>query len=181
MYELYLKHANYQATRNIVNREFETFLPEPLTHQQIRQIIGNPVYAGKPQYAGKATVEDLDLAYVDQETFLRVQEISARNRKKCLRKKGDLLQDLLAKCGPEILEFIPNVAVLCPSCKGVMVRNGTFTVGGQTAHNYLCKGCGRQRKVPTKRQMKRIQDWIHASLDEEKGLNTKKVNRELGI
>lgn len=165
IYELYLKHTNYQAVRDIVSREFQALLQKPLTHQQIRQIICDPAYAGRPQYAGKATVEDPNLAHVDPETFHRAQEISGRIRRKRSRKRKDALRDLLEKCGPDVLEFIPNVAILCPSCKGVMVRNGTLVTKELTAHNYLCKGCGRQRKVPTKRQMKRIQEWIQASLE----------------
>jgi DNA invertase Pin-like site-specific DNA recombinase len=159
VYELYLKNANYKVAADIVNREFRAFLQKPLTHQQIRQIICDPVYVGKPQYAGKVTVEDPGLAYTDIWTFRRVQEISGRIRRKRSRKKKDALRDLLEKHGPDVLEFIPDVAVICPSCRGVMVRNGTLVTKEWTAHNYLCKGCGRQRKIPTKRQVKKIQDW----------------------
>jgi len=89
---------------------------------------------------------------------------------------------LLEKYGPDVLEFIPGVAVLCPVCKGVMVKNGTISIGEWTAHNYLCRKCGKQRKVPTKRQMKKIQDWVQLShFGRGEGLNTKKVNRDLGI
>lgn len=181
VYELYLKNANYKAVADTVNQEFQALLQKLMTHQQVQQIICDPVYVGKPQFAGKATVEDSNLAYVDPETFRWAQEISGRIRRKRSRKKKDALRDLLEKYGPDVLEFIPGVAVLCPVCKGVMVKNGTISIGEWTAHNYLCKGCGKQRKVPTKRQMKRVQDWVQASLDAEKGLNTKKVNRELGI
>jgi DNA invertase Pin-like site-specific DNA recombinase len=176
VYELYLKNANYQIVRSIVNREFQAFLKKPLTHQQIRQVICDPVYAGKPQYAGKATVEDPSLAYIDPETFSGAQEISGRIRRKRLRKKKDALHDLLEKYGPDVLEFIPDVAVLCPDCKGAMVRNGTFVTREWVAHNYLCKKCGRQRKIPTKHQMRGIQEWV-----QKEGLNSKEVNRDLGI
>lgn len=158
-YELYLKKSNYQAVWRIVNREFQAFLKKSLTHQQIRQVICDPVYAGKPQYAGKATVEDPGLAYIDPETFREAQEISGRIRRKRSRKKRDALRDLLGEHGPDVLEFIPDIAVLCPSCKGVMVKNGTVIMGNWTAHNYLCRKCGKQRKVPTKGQIRRIQEW----------------------
>ncbi len=161
MYELYLKHANYQTVRDIVNREFQALLQKPLTHQQIRQIICDPVYAGRPQYAGKVMVEDPNLAHVDPETFRRAQEISGRIRRKRSRKRKDALQDLVRKYGLDVLEFVPDIAVLCPDpiCKGVMVKNGMVSIGEWTAHNYLCKKCGRQRKVPKKCQMRKIQEW----------------------
>ena len=171
VYELYLKNANYKAVADTVNREFQALLQKPMTHQQVRQIICDPVYVGKPQFAGKVTVEDQSLAHVDPETFRRAQEISGRIRRKRSRKKKDALRDLLEKYGPDVLEFIPDVAILCPVCKGVMVKNGTISIGEWTAHNYLCRKCGKQRKVPTKRQMSKIQE----------GLNSKKVNRDLGI
>lgn len=65
----------------------------------------------------------------------------------------------MSEYGAEVLEFIPDVAVLCPKCKGVMVRNGTLTVGDWTAHNYLCQKCKKERRIPTKGQMRRIQEW----------------------
>jgi DNA invertase Pin-like site-specific DNA recombinase len=181
VYELYLKNANYNATADTVNREFQALLQKPLTHQQIRQIVCDPVCVGKPQFAGKATVEDPNLAYIGAETFRMVQEISGRIRRKRSRKKKDALQDLVKECGIGVLEFIPNIVVLCPVCQGTTVKNGTIYMNGRTVHNYLCRKCGKQHKIPTQRQMKRVQDWIQASLDEEKGLNTKKVNRDLGI
>lgn len=159
VYDLYLKNANYKAVADAVNREFQAFLQKPLTHQQIRQVICDPVYVGKPQFAGKVTVEDQSLAYVDPETFRRAQEISGRIRRKRSRKKQDTLQDLVKEYGPDVLEFIPNVAVLCPDCQGVMVKNGMIYMKGHTAHNYLCKKCGKQRKVPKKCQMRKIQEW----------------------
>lgn len=177
MYELYLRRRNYVAVCSAVNAEFKTFLRKPLTHQQIGQMLRDPVYVGRPQYAGKVVVGDPSLAYVDSEIFRRVQEISERSRRERSHKKEDVLKGMMKEFGPEVLESIPDIAVLCPSCKGIMVRNGTFAARGLTCHNYLCKGCGKQRRVPTKRQVRRIQ----ANFGGEKGLNTKEVNRELGI
>ena len=167
VYELYLKNANYKAVADTVNQEFQAPLQKPMTHQQVRQIIHDPVYLGKPQFAGKVTVEDQSLAHVDPETFRGAQEISGRIRRKRSRKKKDALRDLLEKYGPEVLEFIPDVAVLCPNCKGAMVRNGTFVTREWTAHNYLCKGCGRQRKIPTKRQIRKIEEWVSKQQEKE--------------
>ncbi len=59
--------------------------------------------------------------------------------------------------GLDVLEFVPDTAVLCPYCRGVMVRNGTIAIEKWTAHNYLCRKCGKQRRVPTKAQMRRIE------------------------
>lgn len=175
VFGLFLKLRNYRAVRDAINKKYG--FNKPLTRQQVSQILRNHVYAGKPQYAGKIIVEDPSLAYVDSETFERIQELSRHIHRRHSHKKRDALRDLVREYGPDVLGFIPNTAVLCPSCNGVMVKNGTISIGKWTANNYLCKKCRRQRKVPTKRQMGRIQEW---KLDQEKpfqqereSLNTK--------
>lgn len=161
VYELYAKRSNYQVVKNIVNKEFQSFLTKPLTHQQVRQILHDSVYIGRPQYAGKVTNEDPSLAYVDPEVFEKVKNLASLVHRRHSRKHRDLFQDLVKEYSLGILEFIPNIAVICPDpdCMGVMVKNGTVNIGEWTAHNYLCKKCGTQRRVPTKRQMKKIQGW----------------------
>ncbi len=62
----------------------ETF-KKPLTRQQIREILSNPLYIGKPQLDGAvvekafpATVaDDPNLRYVTDELFAKAQEIIA--------------------------------------------------------------------------------------------------------
>ena len=170
-YDLYAKRSNYQVVKNIVNKEFQSFLTKPLTHQQVRQILHDSVYIGRPQYAGKVTNEDPSLTYVVPEVFEKVQKLASLVHRRHSRKHRDLFQDLVKEYGLGILEFIPNIAVICPDpdCKGVMVKNGTVSIGEWTVHNYLCKKCGTQSKIPSKRQMKKIQEW---ATKQREGLNT---------
>lgn len=159
VFDRFLKARNYQIVKDFINKKYGDFLTKPITRHQVRQILRDPIYLGKPQYAGKTTVEDPSLAYVDPETFERIQELSGRIHRRHSHKKRDALQDLVREYGPDVLEFIPSTAVLCPSCNGMMVKNGTISIGKWTANNYLCKKCGKQRKVPTKGQMRGIQEW----------------------
>ena len=159
VFDSFLRVGNYRAVRDIINKRYRDFLTNPVTRHQIKQILHDPTYMGKPRYAGKVTVEDSGLAYVNPETFEKVQELANRIRRRYSHKKKDALQDLVRKYGLDVLEFIPDTAVLCPDCKGVMVKNGTISIGEWTAHNYLCRKCGKQRKVPTKNQIRRIQEW----------------------
>lgn len=138
-----------------------------LTHQQIKRILQDPLYMGKPQCSGKAVirefksavvVEDYALAYVDQETFEKVQKIIEQKHRRHSRRKTDTVKELLERYGVEVLDWIPNIAVLCPCCGQPMVRNGAIFVGGITARNYLCKKCGKQRRIPTKADIKRIRE-----------------------
>lgn len=159
VFDSFPRVRSYQAVKDRINKRYRDFLTKPVTRHQVKQILHDPTYIGKPQYAGKVTVEDSSLAYVDPETFERVQELSGRIHRRHSHKKRDALQDFVRKYGLDVLEFIPDTAVLCPDCRGVMVKNGTVSIGEWTAHNYLCTKCGRQRKVPNKGQMGKIQEW----------------------
>lgn len=180
VFDLFLRFGNYRAVKDAVNKKYG--LNKPLTRHQVAQLLKNPVYVGKPGYSG-GVVEDSNLAFIDQETFEKAQELLSRIQQRHSHKKRDALQDLVKEYGLGVLEFIPNVAVLCPDCQGVMVKNGMIYMKGHTAHNYLCRKCGKQRKVPTKNQTEKIQERFRISRSnaEKEDLNTKKVNRDLGI
>lgn len=171
VFDLFLRFRNFRTVKDAINKKYG--LNKPLTRHQVTQFLKNPVYAGKPEYPGRVVVEDPNLAFIDWETFEKAQEFLSHIQQRHSHKKRDALQDLVKEYGFGVLEFIPNVAVLCPDCQGVMVKNGMIYIKGHTAHNYLCKKCGRQRKVPTKRQIRSIQDWVQANQVEEEGLNTK--------
>lgn len=157
VFDLFLRFRNFRTVKDAINKKYG--LNKPLTHHQVTQLLKNPVYAGKPEYSGRVVVEDPNLAFIDQETFEKAQELISHIQQRHSHKKRDALQDLVKEYGLGVLEFIPNVAVLCPDCQGVMVKNGMIYMKGHTAHNYLCKKCGKQRKVPKKCQMKKIQEW----------------------
>ncbi len=155
VFKLFLETGNYQTVKHVINEEHKETLPKPLTRQQVRQIICDPVYVGRPQYSGKAskkefgrdiTVEDLALAYVDQNTFERAREISKKIKEKYSRGKENVINagELVKKFGSTILEEIPHIAVMCPECGERMVRNGTKILDGCIVQNYLCRSCNRQ-------------------------------------
>ena len=174
-YTLFLRTRKIEPVRRFINEKYRGFLPKPLARHQIKRVLSDPIYMGKPQHLGVIT-EDPSLVYVDEKTFVEAQKVLECVHRGHSRKKRDALQDFVKEYGPGVLEFIPDIAVLCPDCQGVMIKNGTVYVGGWTAHNYLCRKCGKQRRVPTKRQMRKIQEWA-----QKEGLNNKKVNRDLGI
>ena len=76
VFKLFLKYENYGVVCRAVNKAFRDFLKKPLTHQQIKHILSNPVYIGKPKFGG-AVVADSNLRYVDDELFAKAQEIIA--------------------------------------------------------------------------------------------------------
>jgi len=176
IFDFFLRKRNYQAVRKLIDKKYQDVLPTPLTRHHITRILRDCVYAGRPEYAGKVTVEDPNLVYVDSETFEKAQKLAGLIHRRYSRKRKDTLKDLVKEYGPDVLEFIPNIAVLCPNCQGAMVKNGSpESIGEWTIHNYLCRKDGTQRRVPTKRQMRKIQEWAskQTKLSQKEGLNTK--------
>jgi RNase P subunit RPR2 len=37
-----------------------------------------------------------------------------------------------------------------------MVKNGQRKLGDEKIHNYLCKGCGRERRFPTEEELEEM-------------------------
>ena len=165
---------NYDAVKGTISKKYD----QRLTSHQIKKILQNPVYIGKPQFSGRAmikefqkavVVEDPTLSYIDGETFEKAQEIIRRLHQKNSRKKTDALNNLIDDYGIEVLDHIPNLAVLCPKCSQPMIKNGTLTLDGLTTRNYLCKKCEKQLRIPTRAHMRRIREW--ASRQDQKEQN----------
>ena len=85
LFNLFLENKNYEVVRENVNETFRDFIKKPLTRQQIREILRNPLYTGKPQLGGAVIektfpttiVDDPNLRFVSDELFAKAQEIIA--------------------------------------------------------------------------------------------------------
>jgi len=166
VFSLFQKHKNYRATADAVNMKYANSLSKPLTRQQIAKILRNPLYVGKPEYSGEAvkkqfgdkvSVDDPSLAYISLETFGSVQEIINDIRKNYRRRKRTRYVDLVDKYDYGVLQFMPNVAVICPRCGNPMNHNGLVDRG--SANNFLCPKCSRQLRVPKKSELTEIKKW----------------------
>jgi len=159
LFNLFLKRKNYQAVTGIMNKKHQKFLTKSITRQQVTRILQNSVYAGKPRCSGKVVekkfgnvvVDDPDLAYVSNDVFEKVQKIISDKHKKYMRRRKDL-DELVENCGIEVLNFLPQVAPICPNCGGTMKSNGP---------TYICQNqnCNRQSKVPKKKEIEKIREW----------------------
>ena len=146
VFDTFLALKSYTAVKDAIYKRHGL----ELTHHQIKRILQNPVYIGKPQYSGQAVirefksavvVEDPSLSYIGEESFRKAQELVQQICQKNSHKKIDALKELMEQHGIEVLDHIPGIAVLCPSCGQPMIKNGTLTVKGLTTHNFLCKKC----------------------------------------
>lgn len=138
---------SFEAVKNAINEKYRGFLPKPLTRHQIKRILTDPVYMGKPQHLGEV-VPDPSLAYVDEKIFMEAQKIVECIRKKHSRKNVDPIRDSLAEHGISALDFYDHYIELHhKGCGGLLVKYGTLTVKGSTKQAYLCKKCGWQKRV----------------------------------
>ncbi len=159
IFTLFIKYGNYALVTSIVNDQFRNFLVTPLTRQQVRQILENPVYFGKPQFSGdvvekkfgKVFVPDVRLAYITEATFEKVQIIIKEKYANYSPRKKPL-EELVEAFGPEVLDFLPNVAVLCPRCKGVMKGNG--------GSDYICPRDGSHLNPVKMTELQKIREWF---------------------
>jgi DNA invertase Pin-like site-specific DNA recombinase len=178
IYNVFLRVKNFLCVTKYINEKYRNLLNElnekPLSRHQTSRITQNTVYEGRPTCSAEATekafgsivVDDPELEFVSHDQFEKAGQIVAAKRDKYSRKKKDLAE-LVENCGVEILEFLPNVGVLCPLCNGVMENNG--------GSNYLCKRCNKQLMVPKKNEMERIREW---AFKRDKSLKT--IFRVLG-
>jgi hypothetical protein len=160
LFTLLLKCKKYGIVCDVVNNHFKDFLKEkPLTRQQIRQILSNPVYKGSPRCSGEvaeekfpdAVVIDPSLAYVSEETFEKTQKIiTAKSAKYSRRKKT--VQELVETAGLEVLDFLPTVKVHCPRCNGEMRGGGGY--------DYVCPSCSKHRNPVKKKELEKILEWV---------------------
>lgn len=171
-YQLFVKLENVVSVTKNVNikhrKLLERLYGKLLTRHQVGRILQNRVYIGKPTCSGKAiekvfgqiVVEDPELKFVNEKEFEKARRIILYKREKCSRKRKDL-NELVENCGLEILDFLPNVGVLCPACGEIMRNNG--------GSNYICMKCRKQMRTPNKDEIKKIRDW---AFKRERGLRT---------
>jgi DNA invertase Pin-like site-specific DNA recombinase len=167
IFDLFLRHKNYRLTADIANKLYSSILEKPLTRQQIKQILENPVYMGKPGYFGEVVnrkfgevvVNDPNLAYVTEKTFEKARKIVSVLSRRYQRRENEL-EELIANCGLDILDYLPDVALLCPDCRSKMVRNGEI---------YICQNCRRQLRAIKKTAIERIREW---ALKRDKAVKT---------
>jgi len=159
VYAILFRIRKIEHVRRRVNEKYRGFLPKPLTRHQIKRILSDPVYMGKPQHLG-VIVEDPSLVYVDEKTFVEAQKVLGCIHRRHSCKRYNPIKDSVAELGISALDFYDHFVELHhKGCGGLWVKNGTETANGITRQIFLCKKCGRQTKVPKNAQIRRIQEW----------------------
>jgi len=154
-YDFFLRVQNLESMTKYLDTKYRPLLRRPLSRYQVRSILSDPIYVGKPRHLGEV-VQDPCLAYVDEQKSGEVQEILKRIHNRHRPKRADPLMDLVAHCGISVLEFFDIFEHRHRGCGGLMVRNGTRVAKGLIRQIFLCKSCKHQWVVPNNTQLEKI-------------------------
>jgi len=163
VFELFLEFKEYEAVCKMVNKLHGDFLMKNLKNllkpPQVKAILENPVYMGKPQLFGEATqknfgkviINDSSIAYVDEVTFQKVQKIIQAIDKEYGRREKPI-EEIAKIFGADALRCLPHVAVLCPRCETKMTNDGS--------PGYICPKCDKHRTGLKKTELAAIRDYL---------------------
>jgi hypothetical protein len=156
VYKLFTTYRSFEKVRRIINERYQSLLPKPLRRDQIRKMLTDPIYVGRPQHLGEIVL-DASLAFVSEEEFGKVQGIVNQIGEKHNAKKLRVVRHLVQTYGISALQFLEKVELHHATCGGQIKWNGTRKDSGIEQDAAQCARCGAQFRVPTVRELKRIQ------------------------
>lgn len=146
VYNLFLTTKNLRY----VSKRLGTFgglLARALSPDQVRRIVSDPVYIGKPEHMG-AVVIDPDLAFIDEETFRKSSEILAKIRERYRPKRIGPLESLAISKPITFLQVLELFELHHRGCGGVVWKNGTTNDEGLWQQFLKCIKCGDFWRLP---------------------------------
>jgi len=148
---------------------------KPLTRAQVKRILTDPVYIGKPSHMG-VTVVDEALRYISDEIFDECQKIMKKVREKYQQQKISPLEKLVLTYDVSVLDFLRDIVEFHhKGCGGILVKNGTRISQQGLQQVYRCKKCRCQFRVPTKSMLKKIAAEYDASSSKSANLQEKQA------
>ena len=175
IYDLFGKFHSISKVTKRINAKYGDLIGKPLTRAQVKRILTDPVYIGKPSHMG-VTVADESLRYISDEIFEKCQKILKKVREKYQQRKISPLEKLVLTYDVSVLDFLRDIVEFHHrGCGGVLVRNGTRITQQGLKQMYLCKKCGCQIGVPTKSMLKKITAEYDASSSKSTNLQEKQA------
>jgi len=160
IFQTYIRTKNYRK----VSKEIQKKHNIELKDYQIRKILRNPIYIGKPMYGG-VTLEDDSLAIIDNEIFEKVQRIinSKRIKRKIKSKHvNEFVEKLVEEFGFfNVKRIIPVLAYVCKSCGVPLVKNGYKIVEGRKIQRYACPSCKRDTIDPVWKHRNKLRNVVY--------------------
>jgi uncharacterized protein YlaI len=168
IFDIYVSTNNYRKTQDRINDRYARRLESNLSYYRVRKILQDTVYIGNASITVKAdsvdaentSVDDPDLAILDDKTFQRVQRCIDQQNKTQSSGDGTIdiehLTELFGLVG--LLETCPLLALHCPECDAKMVKNGQRKLRNaeKPVHDYICPECERQKRFPATHELEKL-------------------------
>jgi hypothetical protein len=146
VYQLFLTWENLESVRKRLG-DFTALLTKPLTRSQIRRILGDPVYAGKPEHLGEVVV-DPELAFIDEETFRKSLEVLVKIRERYKPKRMGPLEELAVSKPITFLQMLDIFELHHRGCGRIVWKNGTTHDEGPRQQLLRCSKCPGFWRLP---------------------------------
>jgi len=156
IFRTYQEKLNLKEVTKIVNAKYSHQIGR-FSVNQIKSILVNSVYSGRPKYAG-FEVPAPQLAMVAIELFRTVQGLlrtkAGKSKVKVYRKPRSILDDFAQQFGMDHVMRVLNILKPhCSRCGKQMVGNGSKIVKGLRVPSFMCQACKRQVTIPSAAQL----------------------------
>jgi site-specific DNA recombinase len=133
VFQTFIKRMDVKATTAEINEQLGNRIGQ-LSICQIRRILSNPIYVGRPAYA-KIQVNNPSLAMISPEYFDEVQERlteKAKRRASRAKKPRSILDNWAKKFGADYeVRVLDELKPICPKCRSVKIGgNGSKVISG---------------------------------------------------
>jgi len=162
IFETYKEKGDVKEVARVINGLYSKTIGN-FSADQIRRILANPVYAGRPRY-GKTEFSAPQLSMVAADLFDNVQLLLEKKAQKSKikkeRKPKSVLDDLTSEYDTgSVVSFLKVYKAHCPRCGTEMQGNGSkpsHVTEGFRLPNFRCK-CGYQITAPNDSELERFQ------------------------
>jgi DNA invertase Pin-like site-specific DNA recombinase len=153
VFQTYTEKRDAKEVTRVINALYSKII-EKFTVDQMRRILTNPVYVGRPRY-GKTEISAPQLSMIPADLFenvhLLLEKKTQKSKTKKERKPKSFLDNLTSHCDTGSLTFfLKQFKPHCPQCGTEMQGNGSkpsHVIEGARLPNFRCK-CGYQRTIP---------------------------------
>jgi DNA invertase Pin-like site-specific DNA recombinase len=164
-YRLWLSTQSMERVRRRLNETFCSLLQKPLSRNNVRRILSDSIYIGKPSNLG-VVISDSSLAFVDEDTFaasLRIFEVISKRHKP--KKIGPIEQWGNAHPITAFSEIYKTFQWQHRGCGGSVRKNGTIFDEGIWQQLLKCADCPAEWRFPLIRKV--TEDQVKSTYPED--------------